>query len=142
MPLGIDFSGGTLVVVQFAQPVTEEQVRDAVAPLPGDEVVQQYGAATERRMLIRLPQVKAAEEGNSLEQGSAQVEAGAAEGRSAEVRDRQPRARRRGDRRATCSCGASTRRLRRCWRSRSISAFRFRFSFAVGAIAATLHECS
>ena len=28
LPLGIDFSGGTLVVVQFEQPVTEEQVRD------------------------------------------------------------------------------------------------------------------
>jgi preprotein translocase subunit SecF len=34
MPLGIDFSGGTLVVVQFDQPVTEEQVRNAVDPLP------------------------------------------------------------------------------------------------------------
>src|SRR6185436_2689748 len=74
LPLGIDFSGGTLVVVQFDQPVTEGQVRDAVAPLPGEEVVQTYGAAAERRMLIRLPQVEGAVEGNSLEQGSAAVE--------------------------------------------------------------------
>src|SRR5262245_65966514 len=62
MPLGIDFSGGTLIVVQFDQPVTETQVRDAVEPLPGEEVVQQYGAASERRMLIRLPQTEGAVE--------------------------------------------------------------------------------
>jgi preprotein translocase subunit SecF len=74
MPLGIDFSGGTLIVVQFDQPTTEAQVRDAVAPLPGEEVVQQYGDASERRLLIRLPQVEGAVEGNSLEQGSAAVE--------------------------------------------------------------------
>ena len=49
MPLGIDFSGGTLVVVQFEQAVTEGQVRNAVEPLPGEEVVQQYGAPGERR---------------------------------------------------------------------------------------------
>ena len=74
MPLGIDFSGGTLIVVQFDQPTTEAQVRDAVGPLPGEEVVQQYGDASERRLLIRLPQVEGAVEGNSLEQGSAAVE--------------------------------------------------------------------
>ena len=56
LPLGIDFSGGTLVVVEFAQDgVTEEQVRAAVAALPGDEVVQRYGAAADRQFLIRLP---------------------------------------------------------------------------------------
>src|SRR6185436_11707202 len=53
---------------------TEGQVRDAVSPLPGEEVVQQYGDVAERRMLIRLPQVEGAVEGNSLEQGSAAVE--------------------------------------------------------------------
>jgi preprotein translocase subunit SecF len=139
IPLGIDFSGGTLIVVQFAQPVTEEQVRDAVAPLPGDEVVQQYGAATERRMLIRLPQVKAAEEGNSLEQGSAQVEQAlqkvglpkfeivSRELVSAVIgRDLQMR----GIYATIASLLAITVYI----------GIRFRFSFAVGAIAATLHD--
>jgi SecD/SecF fusion protein len=56
LPLGIDFSGGTLVVAEFAeQGVTEERVRAAVAALPGDEVVQRYGPASERRFIIRLP---------------------------------------------------------------------------------------
>ena len=45
MPLGIDFSGGTIVVVKFDQPVTEQQVRGAVDPIAGEEVVQQYGDA-------------------------------------------------------------------------------------------------
>ena len=73
MPLGIDFSGGTLIVVEFQQPVTEEQVRNAVDPLPGEEVVQQFGPAADRRMLIRLPQTEGAVEGNSLEQASSNV---------------------------------------------------------------------
>ena len=61
LPLGIDFSGGTLVVAEFAQQgVTEDDVRDAVATLPGDEVVQRYGSADERRFLIRLPLADAA----------------------------------------------------------------------------------
>ena len=69
LPLGIDFSGGTLVVVEFKQPgVTEDEVRNAVARLPGDEVVQRYGPADERRFLIRLPLVQAAEQGDTLRQ--------------------------------------------------------------------------
>ncbi len=48
IPLGIDFSGGTQLIVRFEQPVTEEQVRTAVASLPGDEVVQQYDNPAER----------------------------------------------------------------------------------------------
>jgi len=32
VPLGIDFSGGTIVIVKFDQPVTAERVRQAVFP--------------------------------------------------------------------------------------------------------------
>ena len=64
MPLGIDFTGGTLVVVEFAQEgVTEEQVRAAVSGLPGDAVVQRYGAAAERQFLIRLPLASSGSDG-------------------------------------------------------------------------------
>ena len=74
LPLGIDFSGGTLVIVGVRQQgVTEDDVRDAVAPLPGDEVVQRYGSADERRFLIRLPLAQVAEPGTSLEAGAQQV---------------------------------------------------------------------
>jgi preprotein translocase subunit SecF len=74
MSLGIDFSGGTLVIVQFEQAVTEDQVRSAVSAIPGDKVVQQYGPATDRSVMIRLPQTAAVEQGTSLEQGSRQIE--------------------------------------------------------------------
>ena len=52
LPLGIDFSGGTIIVVKFDQDVTEDQVRLAVDPIPGEEVVQQYGDASERELLL------------------------------------------------------------------------------------------
>jgi preprotein translocase subunit SecF len=74
MTLGIDFSGGTLVIVQFDQPVGEDQIRKAVDGIPGDKVVQQYGPAADRQVMIRLPQTATAEQGASLEQGSRQIE--------------------------------------------------------------------
>ena len=139
LPLGIDFSGGTMVVVQFDQPVTEEQVRNAVDPLPGEEVVQQYGDASERRMLIRLPQTEGAVEGNSLEQASTNVEAALQKAGlpkftivnrelvSAIIgRDLQLR----GIYATLASLLAITIYI----------GIRFRFSFAVGAIVATLHD--
>jgi len=139
LPLGIDFSGGTMIVVQFSQPVTEEQVRDAVAPLPGDEVVQQYGDANDRRMLIRLPQVQAAEEGDSLEQGSAQAE-------QAMQKAGLPKFEIVGRELVSAVIGRDLQ-LRGIYATiTSLLAItiyigiRFRFSFAVGAIAATLHD--
>src|SRR5262245_4323811 len=74
LPLGIDFSGGTSLVVRFSQPVTLDKVRDAVAPLGGEAVVQQFGDASENRLLIRLPQQEGVEQGTALEQGSQRAE--------------------------------------------------------------------
>ena len=74
VPLGIDFSGGTLVRVQFEQPVAEDQVRKALDSIPGDKVVQQFGPVTDRQVMIRLPQTGTVEQGISLEQGSRQIE--------------------------------------------------------------------
>ena len=74
VPLGIDFSGGTLVRVQFEQQVTEDQVRRALDSIPGDKVVQQFGPVSDRQIMIRLPQTNTAEQGSSLEQGSRQIE--------------------------------------------------------------------
>ena len=69
VPLGIDFSGGTIVIVKFDQPVTEDQVRQAVtAAVPGDSVIQQYGDPADREVLIRLPQSQTAEQGGSIGQ--------------------------------------------------------------------------
>ena len=58
IPLGIDFSGGTIVVVKFEQPVTDDQVRTAlVAAVPGEQVIQSYGDPAQNQKLIRLPQL-------------------------------------------------------------------------------------
>lgn len=73
IPLGIDFSGGTVVVLKFQQPVPEDVVRKALEVLPGDKVVQQYGVPADNELLVRLPQTKVAEQGTSLEEGSNQV---------------------------------------------------------------------
>jgi preprotein translocase subunit SecF len=140
LPLGIDFSGGTLVIVQFEQPVTEDQVRNAIANvIPGEEVVQQYGNPADRQILIRLPQTEQTEQGASLEQGSLQIRQALEKGGlpkfeviSTEVvgpvigADLQ----RRGVYATLASLFAITIYI----------GFRFRFSFAVGAIAATLHD--
>jgi preprotein translocase subunit SecF len=70
IPLGIDFSGGTLVVLQFEQPVHEDEVRKALDAVPGDKVVQKYGDDAAHQIMIRLPEVKDAEKGFSLEEGA------------------------------------------------------------------------
>ena len=72
LPLGIDFSGGTLIVVKFQQAVQEDAVRDALESIPGDKVIQPYGDVGEYEWLIRLPQVES-EGGDSLERAGQEV---------------------------------------------------------------------
>lgn len=72
MPLGIDFSGGTIVVAKFEQPVADDAVRRALNSVPGDKVIQSYGDAADNAVLIRLPQLTQ-EEGTSLEQNARAV---------------------------------------------------------------------
>ena len=139
LPLSIDFTGGTALVVQFEQNPSEEQVRDAIASIPGDKIVQQYGDAADRQWLIRLPMMQGAEEGASLEQASLQVEQllrGAGLPKF-EVASRElvgpvigEDLQRRGIYATLLSILAITIYI----------GVRFRFSFAVGAIAATFHD--
>ncbi len=56
VPMGIDFTGGTIVVVKFEQRVPEDSVRQALASAPGEKIVQSYGDAAGNEVLIRLPQ--------------------------------------------------------------------------------------
>jgi len=72
LPLGIDFSGGTIVIVQFGEPVTSGRVREALESLPGEKVVQQYGPVDQNEILIRLP-MTGPEQGTSLEEGAKAV---------------------------------------------------------------------
>src|SRR5688500_11175332 len=66
IPLGIDFSGGTILVVKFEQPVSDDQVRQALQTIGGEQVIQAYGDPAANQKLIRLPQV-AEEEGAALD---------------------------------------------------------------------------
>ena len=73
LPLGIDFSGGTIVIVKFQQPTTEDAVRSALDGVPGEKVVQQYGDPAQQRDAHPPAAGGGAEQGFSLEQGARQV---------------------------------------------------------------------
>ena len=139
LPVGIDFSGGTIIVVKFDQDVTEDQVRQAVAPIPGEEVVQQYGDAQDREWLIRLALTEAAEAGASLEEGSQQI-LDALQGAGLptfELLSREI---------VGPVIGADLQRrgiyatLASLFAIAVYIAFRFRVSFALGAVAAVFHD--
>ena len=74
VPLGIDFSGGTVIVVKFEQPVTDDQVRNAVvAAIPGEHSINTFGDPSDNQKQIRLPMPEGTEEGVSLEAGARAV---------------------------------------------------------------------
>ena len=138
LPLGIDFSGGTAVVVRFDEQVSGEAVRAAIADVADEKVVQQYGESSANEVLIRLPQI-GEEEGASLERGAnAVVEAlEAAALSSFEIQ-------------STALVGPVIGRdLQQKGIYATLAALagiliyisvRFRFTFAVGAIAAVFHD--
>jgi preprotein translocase subunit SecF len=139
LPLGIDFSGGTQLIVHFEAPVSEDGVRQAVADFPGDEVVQWYGDPVENRILVRVQQTTLVEEGRNLEQTSQDVQTALRESGlpafTVEARDVVGPTigadlQRRGIYAVIASLLAITLYI----------GVRFRFSFAAGAIAATLHD--
>src|SRR5919201_6460266 len=69
LPKGIEFAGGTSVIMQFDQTPSVETVRDALNKnYPGggqDAIVQAYGDPSLRQVMVRVPQV-GAEAGASL----------------------------------------------------------------------------
>jgi preprotein translocase subunit SecF len=56
VPLGIDFAGGTNVIVRFEKPVSDDAVRGALSSIPGDVQIQQFGNPGDNEKLIKLPQ--------------------------------------------------------------------------------------
>lgn len=140
IPLGIDFSGGSIVVAKFEQAITVDQVRSALAAsMPGESVIQSYGDQANNEILIRLPQIETAEEGTALEEGAnAVIDAltkanlGTFEVISKEL--------------VGPVIGADLQRKGIYATFASIVGItlyigmRFRFAFAIGAIAATFHD--
>jgi preprotein translocase subunit SecF len=56
MPLGVEFEGGTIVILKFEQPPDVGRIRDALAagiPGGGEAVVQRYGTADQNQVSIR-----------------------------------------------------------------------------------------
>ena len=139
IPLGIDFSGGTILVAKFEQPVSDDQVRQAlVASVPGEHVIQAYGDPSANEKLIRIPEV-VEETGGALDRNARLVidaltksNLGKFEVISQEV--------------VGPVIGADLQRKGIYATLASIVGItiyiglRFRFAFAIGAITATLHD--
>jgi preprotein translocase subunit SecF len=138
LPLGVEFSGGTVLRIRFAQPTSEDRVRAAL-PQGGNAVVQRIGDPANNEMTVRLPVMEGVEQGANLDQHAAQVEsalraAGLGEFQIASKDVIGPTIgddlRRKGVWATVASLGGI---LLYIW-------FRFRLTFAIGAIAATLHD--
>ena len=139
LPLGIDFSGGTVVVVRFERALGDGELLDRLASLPGEKTVQRYGPEGNNEWSIRLPQMVEREEGTSLEQGAravvAALEASGVGGYEVQ--------------RTSIVGPVIGAELQRKGIYATLTALlgimiyialRFRFTFAVGAIVATLHD--
>ena len=132
LALGIDFSGGVEFVIQGA---SETDIRRALDAIPGDKVIQQYDDASKGQTLVRLPQQK---DGSTLESEAQRVEqALAAGGLKTTIVKRDL---------VSAVIGADLQQrgiyatLASILAITAYIAIRFRPSFAVGAIAATLHD--
>jgi preprotein translocase subunit SecF len=139
IPLGIDFSGGTIVVYKFEKAVGEDQVRAAIAKVPGEKVVQRYGQPADNSILVRLPQAQGMEEGFGLEAGANALRdavTAANLGKFEEI-----------SREVVGPAIGEDLQRKGLWATllsilgiTAYIALRFRPSFALGAIAATFHD--
>jgi preprotein translocase subunit SecF len=138
LPLGVDFSGGTVLLLKFEKPVAEDAIRAAL-PFAGDAVVQTSGAPGSNEIMVRLPIMQGTEEGTNLEKQALQVEAAlrAANLGNFTIPSKDivgpvigEDLKQKGIWATISSLGGI---LLYIW-------FRFRLTFAVGAIVATLHD--
>ena len=135
LPLGVDFSGGTVLRLKFEKQTSESVVRAAL-PDAGNSVVQTYGAPGDNEILVRLPLM--GDETNADAQ-AAQVEAAlkAANVGNFTVQSKEI---------VGPAIGADLRQ-KGIWATISSLGgillyiwFRFRLTFAIGAIVATFHD--
>jgi preprotein translocase subunit SecF len=142
IPLGIEFAGGTAVIVEFDQPTSVQQVRaslDKAFPGGGENVVvQTYGDSSRRQMMIRVPHV-GAESGTSLSSTKQQVVDALRQGNVGGFKDI-------GTEIVGPAVGQELRTRGLAATVLSLIgilaylAFRFQFSFGVGAVVATIHD--
>jgi preprotein translocase subunit SecF len=143
LPLGIEFSGGTIVIVQFDQPEPDNgAVRAAIdRAIPGvgqNSIINRYGDPSLHQKMIRVPMV-GAETGGSLSETADKVEAALRAGNVGgfKVVGREivgpivgKQLTRQGTLATVLALGGILVYV----------AFRFQFSFAVGAVVATVHD--
>jgi preprotein translocase subunit SecF len=142
LPLGVDFSGGTIVVVKFDQRVPIDRVRAAVNALPGgvgnDAVVQEYDDPSKNQVMIRVAQTGEEVSGNLSKTADAVVAAlkQANVGNFSVVKTEivGPVVGQQLKRQGTLATIFAMAGIL------IYIALRFQFSFAVGAVAATLHD--
>ena len=142
IPLGIEFAGGTEVVVKFAQPVSVDQVRQALdRGIPGggtNAIVQSYGPASRNETMIRVPTILS-ESGESLNNVADAVSAALTKANLGGFTQQ-------GAQIVGPAVGAELKNRAFLATIFSLAgllvyiAFRFQFSFAVGAVVATIHD--
>jgi preprotein translocase subunit SecF len=138
MPKGVEFSGGTIVIVQFDRQPNIDQVRAVLPGSGANAIVQQYGDPASRQVMIRL-HTAGAESGGSLSASADEV-TGAL--KRANLGNFQvvgteivgPTVGQELQTRGTLATIFALAGIL------VYIAFRFQFSFAVGAVVATIHD--
>ena len=142
LPLGVDFAGGTIVIVKFDQAVSIEQVRGAVVAAPGgignDAVVTEYGEKSQHQVMVRVAKTGAESSNDLSKMASAVVDAlkqanlGGFTPVSTEIVGPVvgDQLKRQGTLATVLALGGILVYI----------ALRFQLSFAVGAVAATVHD--
>jgi preprotein translocase subunit SecF len=141
LPKGIELAGGTSVIMQFDQTPSVEVVRDALNKnYPGggqDAVVQSYGDPSLRQVMVRVPQV-GAEQGASLSARAQAIEQALQKaGLKPTVVGTEIVGPSVGEELTQKGISAFVLSLVGIL---AYIAFRFEFSFAFGAVIATLHD--
>jgi preprotein translocase subunit SecF len=142
IPKGLEFAGGTSVVVQFDRDVSIEAVRDELnRNYPGggqNAIVQTFNDPAKHQVMVRVPEV-GAEQGTSLNAKAQAVEAALRMGNLGNFSVVQtevvgPAVGEELTTKGAWAMGLSLAGIL------AYIAFRFQFSFALGAVIATIHD--
>ncbi len=142
LPEGIEFQGGTSVILHFDKMPSVDQVRSALDRYfpggGGNIIVQEYGPKTSQQIMVRVPQV-GKEAGTQLRAAADAVEAALKKANLGNFRND-------GTEVVGPSVGQDLKRKGLLATGLSLAgilvyiAFRFQLSFAVGAIVASVHD--
>jgi preprotein translocase subunit SecF len=137
---GVEFAGGTVVITEFTQPTSVEQVRSSLdrSFRGGDVVVQAYGDPSRNQVRVRVPSI-GVEKGQGLSATKDAVVAALQKSNLGEFKVV-------GSEIVGPTVGAELT-SKGVWATAlslvgilAYLAFRFQFSFGVGAVVATMHD--